>query len=117
LTTTGEKLILLAEIIRVSTKGATEASIADELSLSADQTIGYVSFLKSRRLLVLVGGREYFPTTKGLSYLSTYDEAANLVDIDGPDAYYSGAKTSGLHKSIYWDKGEILSRMREIIEP
>jgi hypothetical protein len=116
MTTTGEKLTLLAEIIRVSTKGATEAEISNELSLSSGQAITYIRFLKSKKLLIQVDGNDFFPSHKGLAYLSTYDEAADLVDIDEPAAYFSGSRASGVHKTLSWDKTEIAARMREIIE-
>lgn len=116
MTTTGEKLMLLAEIIRVSTKGATQAEISEELSLTTEQTITYVRFLKSRRLLVQVPGSEYFPTAKGLSYLSNHDDVADLVDLEGPDAYYSGEKSGGNHAGVCWDKRELAARLREIID-
>lgn len=116
MTTAGEKLTLLAEIIRVSTKGATEAEISSELSLSSKQTGTYIRFLKAKRLIVFVDGCDYFPSEKGLAYLATYDEAADLVDLDGPTGYYSGGTAAGAHRGVYWDKAEIAARMREIIE-
>lgn len=114
--TTGEKLTLLAEIIRVSVRGATEREISDELSITPKQAGRYLRFLKSKNLVVNVDQGEYFPSERGLAYLSTYDEAADLVDIDEPKGYYSGMKPSGRNVSVYWDKSEIAARMREIIE-
>lgn len=114
MTTTGEKVTLLAEIIRISVRGATRAEISEELSLSPAQAGSYLAFLKDRRLLVLVDRRDYFPSEKGLAYLSTYDEAAELIDVDGPEGFYSGAKPTGGHK--YWDRTELAARMRDIIE-
>ncbi len=113
--TTGEKMTLLAEIIRISVRGATESEISDELSLSLKQTGTYIRFLKSKKLVVIVDG-DYFPSERGLSYLSTYDEAADLVHLEEPAGYYSGKKSAGVNKGIYWDKSEIAARMREIIE-
>jgi hypothetical protein len=116
MTTAGEKLTLLAEIIRVSTKGATEAEISEELSLTSRQAGIYIQFLKSKRLLVLLDHRDYFPSDKGLVFLATYDEAADLVDIDGPEGFYSGSKSTDRHGSVYWNKTELAAKMREIIE-
>ena len=112
---TGERLTLLAEIIRVSTKGATEAEISDELSLSARQTVTYIRFLKGKNLVVMVEDGDYFPSEKGLAYLATYDEAADLVDIDEPQGFYSGKKAAAPFKGVYWDRAELAARMREII--
>ncbi len=64
MTSTGDKLPLLAEIIRISTKRATEAEISNELSLSASQAGAYVRFLRGKRLLVLVDDGDYFPARK-----------------------------------------------------
>ncbi len=112
---TGEKLTVLAEIIRVSTKGATEAEISKELSLSARQAGTYIRFLKGKKLLVLVDDGDYFPSEKGLAYLATYDEASDLVDLEEPKGYCSGKGPSG-GKGIYWDKAELAARMRDIID-
>jgi hypothetical protein len=114
--TTGDKLTLLAEMIRVAIKGATEAEFSDELSLTSRQAVKYLHFLRSKKLVVLVDDVAYFPSQRGLAYLATYDEAADLVDIDEPSGYYSATKRS-LNNGIYWDKEEIGARMREIIEP
>ncbi len=111
----GEKLRLLAEIIRLSTKGATEAEISNELSLSARQASTYIRFLRGKKLLVLVDDGDYFPSEKGLAYLATYDEAAELVDVDEPKGYFSGKRPSS-GKGISWDKAELAARMRDIIE-
>lgn len=116
MTTTGEKVTLLAEIIRVSIKGATKAEISEELSLTSDQADVYMRFLKARKMLVVLDGHDYFPSEKGLAYLATYDDAADLVDVDGPQSCYSGAKPRGVHSGVYWDKAELVSRMREIID-
>ncbi len=115
MTTTGEKLTLLAEIIRVAVRGATEGEISHELSLPVRQTGAYIRFLKAKKLLVHVDNHEYFPSERGLAYLATYDEAAELADVDPPSGYYSGSKPSS-PKAIHWDKSEIAARMREIIE-
>jgi winged helix-turn-helix protein len=115
LTTTGEKLTLLAEILRVSIKGATEAEISEELSLSDKQTLQYLRFLKAKRFVVHIQDGGYFPSEKGLAYLATYDAAADLVDLDEPTGYYSGAKPNAPHAEVYWDREEIAARMREII--
>jgi orotate phosphoribosyltransferase-like protein len=53
-------MTLLAEIIRVSTRGATEAEISNELSLSPSQARVYTCFLRSKKLLVLVDTDDYF---------------------------------------------------------
>ncbi len=116
MTTTGEKLTLLAEIIRVAVKGATDGEISDELSLSVKQTGTYVRFLKAKKLLVHLDNHEYFPSERGLAFLATYDEAADLADVDSPSGSYSGSKPSSPNKGVYWDKSEIAARMREIIE-
>ena len=115
MTTSGDKLTLLAEMIRISIKGATEGEISRELSLTPRQTGRYLHFLKSKKLVVLVDGSAYFPSEKGLAYLATFDEAADLVDLDEPEGYYSGSRASG-NVGVYWDKAEIAARMREIIE-
>ncbi len=116
MTSTGDKFTLLAEIIRVSTKGATEAEISNELSLSASQAGAYVRFLKGKRLLVLVEDGDYFPSEKGLAYLATYDEASDLADIEEKRGHASGKKPSGSDKGLYWDRAELAARMREIID-
>ncbi len=115
MTTTGEKLTLLAEIIRVSVKGATEKQISEELSLSPEQSVPYLRFLRTRKMIILVDDLEYFPSEKGLAYLATYDEASDLINIDEPKGYYSGSKPAS-PRGVYWDKTEIIARMREIIE-
>ncbi len=109
-------MTLLAEILRVSTKGATEAEISNELSLSAKQTGTYVRFLKSKKLLVMIDDGDYFPSERGLAYLATYDEAADLVHVEEPKGYYSGRKAAGPNRGVYWDKAELAARMRDIIE-
>ena len=116
MTTTGEKLTLLAEIVRVSIKGATVEEISEELSLSTAQTLSYLHFLRGRKLIVLVDKRDYFPTQKGLAYLSTFDDAADLADVDGPSGFYSGASPQGPSQSVYWVKAELAARMRDIID-
>ncbi len=116
MTSTGNKLSLLAKIIRLSTKGATEAEISNELSLSASRAGACISFLRGKRLLVLVEGGDYFPSEKGLVYLSSYDEASSLVDIEGRRERDSGRKPSGSDRGFYWDKAELAARMREIID-
>ncbi len=113
---TGEKLTLLAEIIRVSTKGATENEISGELSLGACQAGSYIRFLKERKLLVLVDGDDYFPTEKGLAYLATYDEAAELVDIEEPGENRPGKVAPRRPRGVYWDKAELAAKMRDIID-
>ncbi len=115
MTTNGEKMTLLAEIIRVSTRGATEAEISDELSLSSAQLGAYLSFLKSRKLIMLLDNRDYFPSEKGLTYLGLYDGAADLVEEDSPQGFYSGVKSQGANGGVYWSKAELASRMRDII--
>ena len=114
MTTAGEKLTLLAEIIRISIKGATESEISGELSLSSKQAGRYLRFLRAKKMLTCIDDGEYFPSEKGLAYLSTFDEAADLDDLDEPEGYYSG--TQSACRGIYWDKAEIAARMREIIE-
>ncbi|MDE1853525.1 MAG: hypothetical protein KGI38_07245 [Thaumarchaeota archaeon] len=116
MTTAGEKVTLLAEIIRVSAKGATAAEITNELSLSPQQTGIYLRFLKSKRFLVAVDDGDYFPSEKGLAYLATYDEAYDLIDVDEPTGYYSGKKPAYGHETKYWDRAEVAARMREIID-
>ncbi len=113
---TGEKLTLLAEVLRVCTRGATEAEISNELSMAASQAGSYIRFLRRAKLLVLVDTGDYFPSQRGLAYLATYDEAANLVDLEEPKGYYSGKKPSGSHSGVYWDRVELAARMREIID-
>ena len=115
MTTNGEKMTLLAEIIRVSTKGATEAEILDELSLSAAQAGAYLRFLKARKMIVLLDHVEYFPSERGLAYLALYDDAAGLVDVDSPQGFCSG-KLQGPNGGACWNKAELASRMRDIIE-
>lgn len=112
MTATGEKMTLLAEIIRISVKGATESEIGEELSLSPSETETYLRFLMSRRLVTMVDGGDYFPSQKGLAYLSTYDDAADMVDLEGPHGFYSGAKSQA---GVYWDRAELAARMRDII--
>jgi hypothetical protein len=116
LTTNGEKMTLLAEVIRVAVKGATEAEISEELSLSPVQAGTYLRFLKSRKLVVLLDHRDYFPSEKGLMYLALYDDAADLADVDAPQGYYSGTRAQGDNGGVYWNKGELAERMRDIIE-
>jgi hypothetical protein len=53
---------------------------------------------------------------RGLSYLATYDEAADLIDLEEPKGYYSGEKPAGTHGGVYWSKSELVSRMQEIID-
>ena len=115
MTPAGEKVALLAEIIRVSSRGATLAEISNELSLSPQQARIYLNFLKSKRLVVAGGNGLHSPSEKGLAYLSTYDEASNLVDIEEASAYYSGANAHRRQRSVYW-REEISARMREIID-
>ncbi len=116
MTAAGEKMCILAEIIRITIRGATRDEISAELSLTPEQTVKYVRFLQNRQLLVRVKGDDYYsPGPKGLAYLAVYDDAADLIDVE-PDAYYSGEKAPGAHRSVYWDKAEISARMREIID-
>ena len=114
MTTNGEKMTLLAEIIRVSTKGATKAEISDELSLPSAQVESYLHFLRARRFIVLLDRRDYFPSEKGLSYLSLFDCASELVDDDSPQG--SCPKSEGAHGGLHWNKAEVASRMKDIIE-
>jgi len=116
LTTTGEKLTLLAEIIRISIKGATGPEISSELSLSSEQTDRYLRFLQAKRLVTVLDGSSYFPSEKGLSYLSTFDEAADLVDLEEPEKPPAEGRSSRQSRGIRWDKAEIAARMRDIIE-
>ena len=109
---TGDKLEVLAEIIRVSAKGATQVETSNELAIPAAQVGTYVRFLESRRLLVLVDGVDYFPSEKGLSYLATYDEAADIIDIDGPQSMDRPSRG----EIVSWNKEELAARMREIID-
>lgn len=109
-------MCILAEIIRITIRGATKKEISEELSLTPEQTVKYVRFLQDRGLLVRAKGGAFFsPGPKGLAYLAVYDDAADLIEVE-PDAYYSGEVASGAHKSVYWDKAEISARMREIID-
>jgi hypothetical protein len=110
MTTNGEKMTLLAEIIRVSTRGATKAEISDELSLSSPLVEAYLHFLRGRKLIVLLDRRDYFPSEKGLAYLALYDEASNLADVDSPQGlpWKQGA--------FHWRRAELASRMKDIIE-
>ncbi len=116
MTTTGEKLTLLAEIIRISVKGASESEISEELSLTPAQATRYIRFLKSKKLVVRIEDGDYFPSEKGLAYLATFDSAADLVDIDEPSACYAGSRQPAPRQGVRWDKAEIAARMREIIE-
>ena len=115
MTTNGEKVTLLAEIIRVSGRGATAAEISEELSLASIQAEAYIRLLKARGLLVLVDHKDYFPTQKGLAYLALYDDASDLADVDSPQAFCSG-KPENMHNGVYWDRAELAARMREIID-
>jgi predicted transcriptional regulator len=111
---TGEKMILLAEIIRVTTKGATRAEICGELSLSLNQTTRYLRFLEAKELVFRVKKSScYTASQKGMSYLEMYDDASDILEPDH-EAYYSGEPVPG-GPGIYWDKREISARMREII--
>jgi hypothetical protein len=114
MTTNGEKMTLLAEIIRVSTKGATKAEISDELSLSSAQVESYLHFLRARRFIVLLDRRDYFPSERGLAYLSLYDCASDLVDVDSPQR--SCPNPEGARGDLHWSKEEVASRMKDIIE-
>lgn len=113
MTTNGEKVTLLAEILRVSIRGATAAEISDELALSPGQARAYIRFLKARSLLVQLDRRDYFPSEKGLAYLASFDEASELVDLEPPQVSSSGVQ--GANGGVYWDKAELAARMREII--
>ena len=112
---TGDKMTLLAEIIRVSIRGATEGQISDELSLAASQAGTYIRFLKARKLLVLVDDGDYSPSERGLAFLATYDAAADLVDIEESRSEES-AKRPGANKGVCWDRSELAARMRDIID-
>jgi Winged helix-turn-helix len=114
-TTNGEKITLLAEIIRVSTKGATKAEISDELSLSSPQLEAYLHFLRARKLVVLLDRGDYFPSEKGLAYLALYDDALDLADVDPPQGFFSG-RLQGAPGGIHWSRAELASRMKDIIE-
>ncbi len=109
MTTNGEKITLLAEIIRVSSKGATEAEISVELSLSAAQAEAYLGFLKARKMIVLLDHIDHFPSEKGLAYLALYG-AAGLVDVDSLREFYS--KSQGPNDGAYRNKAELALRMR-----
>jgi CTP-dependent riboflavin kinase len=112
--TTGDKIVLLAEIIRVTTKGATRGEISSELSLSMNQTTRFLRFLEAKELVFRVKKSNCFTATqKGVSYLGLYDDASDIFE-PGPEAYFSGEPAPG-HLGIYWDKREISARMREII--
>ncbi len=112
---TGEKMCILAEILRASSKGATKEEVSRELGLTRGQTQLYLHFLEDRQLIVRIQKSEFYvPSRKGLSYLRLYDEVADLVDPE-PSGYYSG-EVSNSHVAVYWDKTEILARMREIID-
>ena len=106
LTTSGEKMTLIAEIIRLSLKGVTAREVSEELSLTPRQVATYLRFLTARNLLTLFD-KGYFPGKSGVEYLCIFDGAADLADVD--EALRSGAGT-------YWDKSELASRMREIID-
>jgi hypothetical protein len=113
--TTGEKMILLAEIIRVTTRGATRVEISSELSISIDQATRYLRFLEGKELVFRVKKSDcYAASKKGVAYLGIYDDAWDLFE-PSLEAYYSGATSDG-HTGVYWDKREISGRMREIIE-
>ena len=114
MTTNGEKMTLLAEIIRLSTKGATGAEITEELSLSTAQAETYLRFLKSRRLIMPCEHGEFFPSEKGLAYLALYDGAADLADVDPPRLRPSD--WHGPDGGLSWDRAELASRMMDIIE-
>ena len=116
MTTDGEKVTLLAEIIRMAIRGTTVEYISEELTLSQEQASAYLRFLKSKGLIVLVDGRDYFPTAPGLAYLATYDEASELMDLDGPQPSRSGTGAQSL-RGVSWSKTELAARMREIIDP
>ena len=115
MTTNGEKMTLLAEIIRVAAKGATASEISDELSLTSAQAGSYLRFLKVRKLVVFLDQKEYFPSEKGLAYLTLYDDAADLIDVDSTEGSYSGARSRS-PRGVYWDKEELASKMKDIIE-
>jgi hypothetical protein len=84
---TGDKLEVPAEIIRVTAKGATEAEISNELAIPAARVGTYVRFLESGRLLV-------------------------LVDIDVSQSMDSPSRG----EIVSWNKEELAARMREIID-
>ena len=65
MTPAGEKVVLLAEIIRASSRGATAVEISNELSLSPQQVVIYLNFLKSKRLMVVWGERNLHPKRDG----------------------------------------------------
>ena len=115
LTSISDKLSVLAEIIRATSRGATRAQVAEELSLSPRQAARFLRFLQGKGLIVLIKGANFYsPSERGLSFLDVYDGTMEIADSERA-TNISGSLADGPPKSVYWDKTEINARMREII--